>query len=180
MVGARHWTGDALNVAVDHLNHKLFHGSFFAFSRGRGAVGEDDRECYEALVGKDSLRFVPPPLSGSMGGAEALAWLERFGTHNILVATRLHAVILGVRLGVPTVALGYERKVSAFMERVGLEEFLVVSPEPKVIVGAIDLAIDSGPKFQEVRRRLIGEVKRDRAWRSAKLGAIANGRWADG
>ena len=51
--------------------------------------------------------------------------MQALATNQLVLGTRLHAALLAVAIGVPTVAIAYERKVQDAFVDLGLREFLV-------------------------------------------------------
>jgi colanic acid/amylovoran biosynthesis protein len=50
---------------------------------------------------------------------------DRYGEFELVVATRLHAAILALDAGTPTVAIAYEHKTNEVFERLGMPELVV-------------------------------------------------------
>ncbi|MET7818397.1 polysaccharide pyruvyl transferase family protein [Micromonospora zamorensis] len=110
---------------VDRLRQEGWLGTFLPMAFGRGAHGEDDRVIYERAF-RDRLDLDSTPLDGSRPLAGALRdWLQSLATNQLVLGTRLHAALLAVAVGVPTVAIAYERKVQDAFVDLGLSEYVL-------------------------------------------------------
>ncbi len=49
--------------------------------------------------------------------------MSQLGTVDSVIGTRFHTVLFGLKLGKPTIAIGYGRKHLALMEQLGVEEW---------------------------------------------------------
>lgn len=70
---------------------------------------------------------------------------------DLVVASRLHGVMLSHLRGLPVVAIHHDRKVEAHMEQMGLEELAVPVDEatPDRICGIVDRALDGRERIGE-------------------------------
>jgi polysaccharide pyruvyl transferase WcaK-like protein len=129
-------------------------GAFVPMAFGRGARGEDDRTAYAQLAG--SLDLLENPLHGNgLLGARLDGWLRALGGYGLLVGTRLHAVILAVALGVPTVAVAYERKVADTLTELGLARFVVTADVDAATLHRTAMAaVASAPEFTAAAARI--------------------------
>ncbi|SNS72345.1 Polysaccharide pyruvyl transferase family protein WcaK [Asanoa hainanensis] len=99
-------------------------GSFLPMAYGRGARGEDDAVHARALP--DLTDVVANPLDGSGSFDKGLDdWLRRVAARRLVLGVRLHATLLAVAMGVPTVAIAYERKVHDAFVDLGLGRYVV-------------------------------------------------------
>ena len=55
----------------------------------------------------------------------ANAAISRYGRYDVLVATRMHAALMGLLSGTPTIAIAYEAKTPGVFESLGLTEWVV-------------------------------------------------------
>jgi polysaccharide pyruvyl transferase WcaK-like protein len=120
--------GAAVSACVRRLNADGWSGAFLPMALGRGARGEDDRDVRLA----EPLGLVENPLTRAGNGVRPAGlaagldeWLRALGRHDLVVATRLHAAVMAIAVGVPTVAIAYERKVGDSLTDLGLERFVV-------------------------------------------------------
>jgi len=80
----------------------------------------------------------------------------------VIMGMRLHAVIMGINVGTPVIALSYAPKVLAVMKLIGYEEFCNTSLTPKkeVLAGQIQKAWDQSREFRQKVQPLHEELKR--------------------
>jgi polysaccharide pyruvyl transferase WcaK-like protein len=151
-------------------------GAFLPMAFGRGARGEDDRTAYAPLAG--SLDLLGNPLHGhGLLGARLDDWLRELGGHGLLVGTRLHAVIMAIALGVPTVAVAYERKVADTLTELGLERFVVAADVDADTLHRTALAaVASAPEFAAAAARIEHRGRVAREFVASTLGRPALGR----
>ncbi len=116
----------------DALTADGWSGAFLPMAFGRGARGEDDAVHAGALP--DLADVVANPLTGAGPFGPGLDdWLRRLAGQRLVLGVRLHAVLLAVAMGVPTVAIAYERKVHDAFVDLGLGRYVVgttVDPAP--------------------------------------------------
>jgi polysaccharide pyruvyl transferase CsaB len=74
---------------------------------------------------------------------QAMALIARM---DVVVAMRLHALILACLMNVPCIGLAYDPKVPAFLNLVG-QRCLPLDAEPQAVVDAIGLALDQRPQL---------------------------------
>jgi polysaccharide pyruvyl transferase WcaK-like protein len=166
---------DRLRVAVAGCARRLLHdgwtGAFLPMAFGRGARGEDDRAAYAPLAG--SLDVLENPLHAhGLLAARLGDWLRALGECGLLVGTRLHAVIMAIALGVPTVAVAYERKVGDTLADLGLERFVVAADvDADTLHRTAMAAIGSAPEFTAAASRIAS-----RGWVAREFVASALGR----
>jgi polysaccharide pyruvyl transferase WcaK-like protein len=55
----------------------------------------------------------------------ANAAISRYGRYDVLVATRMHAALMGLLAGTPTIAIAYEAKTPGVFQMLGLTEWVV-------------------------------------------------------
>ncbi|RZT82923.1 polysaccharide pyruvyl transferase WcaK-like protein [Micromonospora violae] len=139
-------------------------GTFLPMAFGRGAHGEDDRVIYDRAF-RDLLALDQTPLDGSQPLAGALrTWLQALATNQLVLGTRLHAALLAVAIGVPTVAIAYERKVLDAFVDLGLSEY-VVPPD-----------VDADTLYRKATQAAAAtEEFREAAARVAAQGRVAQG-----
>ncbi|MEV4534296.1 polysaccharide pyruvyl transferase family protein [Asanoa sp. NPDC049518] len=114
----------ALHGVVGALTADGWSGAFLPMAYGRGARGEDDAVHARALP--DLTDVVTNPLDGAAPFATGLDdWLRRVAERRLVLGVRLHAVLLAVAMGVPTVAIAYERKVHDAFVDLGLGRYVV-------------------------------------------------------
>ncbi|MBI5839211.1 MAG: polysaccharide pyruvyl transferase family protein [Chloroflexi bacterium] len=78
---------------------------------------------------------------------------------SVVLGMRLHALILGINVSTPIVALPYDPKVSALMKQAGLEAFCCdsISPNPEELAAKLKIARDNRKELQARMRTLGGE-----------------------
>jgi polysaccharide pyruvyl transferase WcaK-like protein len=148
-------------------------GEFLAMAHGRDANGEDDREIYEAAF-KDRLALAGNPLTlGGDFGVNLESWQRDLAGNRLVIATRLHAALMAAALGVPTVAIAYERKVLDAFVDLGLEKFVL---EPGCgaddIHGTALVAIQSTSSFAAAATRISEQAEVARGFVAATLGRL--------
>jgi hypothetical protein len=143
---------------VDGLRSQGWTGDFMAMAYGRDANGEDDREIYAADFA-DALGLATTPLDRTGSLATNLdAWLRELSTYRLMLGTRLHAALMAVAMGVPTVAIAYERKVHDAFVDLGLQQYLL-SPDcssAELLATALRAA-DNPEEFRRGRDRIVGQ-----------------------
>jgi polysaccharide pyruvyl transferase WcaK-like protein len=154
----------ALSECVSGLRSRGWDGDFMAMAYGRDANGEDDRELYAAdFAGSLSLATTPLDEAGTLSSTLD-GWLRGLGRYRLVLGTRLHAALMAVAMGVPTVAIAYERKVHDAFVDLGLQPFLV-GPDcsAEQLLSASLRAADHPDAFQRARERVIaqGQVARE-------------------
>jgi len=85
--------------------------------------------------------------------------LSLYARLHVVVATRLHAVLLGLVAERPTVALSYERKVQTLMREAELSPYCLEleNAEPKAVSAAIDAAAEHRQAITaQIGRRVAG------------------------
>ncbi len=97
---------------------------FLAMSRGHSATGEDDLGVHDRYFGP-STPAVPVVGPASTFADIVGTLVDEIAASDVLVATRLHAAVLGVVLGVPVVAIAYEQKVRVTMDGLGLGDWVL-------------------------------------------------------
>jgi hypothetical protein len=152
----------SLAGCANQLREDGLSGVFLPMAFGRGARDEDDRVIYRRAF-RDSMGLADNPLAGTRPFAESLAdWLAALTTHRVVIATRLHAALMSVALGVPTVAIAYERKVGDSFSDLRLSDF-AVGPDA-----------DSRTLYQTATLAMLSQAAFDQAAaRVAEQGAIA-------
>jgi polysaccharide pyruvyl transferase CsaB len=124
---------------------------------------EDGPFC-EALVEGlgDAGRLVKEPL-------RPREWRALLGRLDLVIAARLHALILAAAGGTPTLAVSYDPKVSALQKRLGAPD---LGPPEQLTAGrvaaAVTEALRSG-EAQAARRREVAAQLRDAAAQNASL-----------
>jgi polysaccharide pyruvyl transferase WcaK-like protein len=154
---------------VRQLERDGWTGAFLPMAFGRGARDEDDRTAYAPLAG--SLDLLENPLHGNGLLAPRLdGWLRALGAHGLLIGTRLHAVIMAIALGVPTVAVAYERKVGDTLADLGLERFAVAPDVDAVTLHRTAMAaVASQPAFAAAAARIASQGRAARAFVASVL-----------
>jgi polysaccharide pyruvyl transferase WcaK-like protein len=143
---------------LDRLVAEGWSGSFLPMALGSGARGEDDRASYEQHF-RDLMGAVPNPLSGPGPLAGALQpWLCTLAGYHLVIAARLHAALMAVALGVPTVAIAYERKVRDALGDLGLGGY-VTAPDagPEVLYRTVQAAVAAPEEFREAAARIAAQ-----------------------
>jgi hypothetical protein len=121
----------AVTGCAQRLRDEGWSGQFLPMAFGRKAAGEDDRSVHmrpgsggralgDVVTAADNPLAAPGPLAPGLAG-----WLRGLAAYDLVVGVRLHAVVLAVALGVPTVAVAYERKVHDSFVDLGLARFVV-------------------------------------------------------
>jgi polysaccharide pyruvyl transferase WcaK-like protein len=145
----------AASGCTELLRRDGWSGVFLPMAYGRGARGEDDSTIYDRAF-RDVMDVAASPLDGNGPLAGALdGWLASLATHRLVIATRLHAALLAVALGVPTVAIAYERKVHDAFVDLKLDRF-VVNPDvdSQTLYRAATTAAESTEAFREASVRV--------------------------
>jgi polysaccharide pyruvyl transferase WcaK-like protein len=145
----------SLAGCVERLRADGWTGAFLPMAFGRGAQGEDDRDIYDRAF-HDVLELAPNPLDGTGKLAAALdEWLGGLATYQLVIGTRLHAAVMAVALGVPTVAVAYERKVLDAFVDLKLSRF-VVPPDvdTDTLHRTATLAAESTEEFRAAAARV--------------------------
>ncbi|MFC7548035.1 polysaccharide pyruvyl transferase family protein [Plantactinospora sp. GCM10030261] len=148
----------ATSGCADRLRREGWSGTFLPMAFGRGANGEDDRVIYERAF-RGLLDLDSTPLDGSRPLAGALGdWLRSLATNQLVLGTRLHAALMAVALGVPTVAIAYERKVHDAFVDLGLADY-VMSPDvdAETLHQAATRAVASTEQFQQAAGRVAAQ-----------------------
>ena len=115
----------AIQGCTERLLRDGWSGQFLSMAYGRGAQGENDTTIYEREFSR-SMGLAPSPLDTEGPLSASLdRWLTGLAGHQLVLGTRLHAALLAVALGVPTVAIAYERKVNDAFVDLGLERYVV-------------------------------------------------------
>jgi len=160
-----------LAAAVDHLQALGLTGLAFPFALGRGTPGEDDR----AAMGEGALArlsVIEPPFEARPFGPAFAAWIDQVRACRIMVATRLHAAVIALALGVPVVAIPYERKVATTLTDLGLGGCLlragVAAPQVRT---AIDAALSRPVRVARAQAALADGAVEVRATLRQALGA---------
>jgi polysaccharide pyruvyl transferase WcaK-like protein len=144
--------GAAVTDCVRRLKRVGWSGAFLPMALGRGARDEDDRDVRLS----EPLDLVENPLTRGGRLAPALdGWLRALGGHDLVVAMRLHAAVMAIALGVPTVAVAYERKVGDSLADLGLERFVVAPDVDGTALHRTALAaVDSPEPFRAAAGRI--------------------------
>jgi polysaccharide pyruvyl transferase WcaK-like protein len=98
--------------------------SFVAMALGRGARRESDLAVHQEYFAK----WPVVPVVDIAGATFANMRSEIFaaiGSAHVVVAMRLHAAVIAILLGVPVIAIAYERKVRVTMEQLGQGQWVV-------------------------------------------------------
>lgn len=113
----------------------------------------------------DELEFVSAPASDTVD-----RFLAIVAGADLLIASRLHGVLLSLVAGTPTLALSYDRKVSALMENMGLsvhcidiEDFdpaQVVSGANAIDAIMVSLRSDIALRTRELAEQVQGQFNR--------------------
>ncbi|MFI5916321.1 polysaccharide pyruvyl transferase family protein [Dactylosporangium sp. NPDC051541] len=115
----------AIHGCGERLRADGWTGQFLSMAYGRGAQGENDTTIYEREFSR-VMELAPSPLdTGGPLSASLDRWLVTLAGNQLVLGTRLHAALLAVALGVPTVAIAYERKVNDAFVDLGLERYVV-------------------------------------------------------
>ena len=100
---------------------------FYGDAKFDGPIAEDIvADVRRQLPGMDESRVTVMP---ALTYAELMAAMAPCGT---VVATRYHNVICALKLGKPTISLGYSHKFVALMESMGQADFTAVAAAPDV------------------------------------------------
>jgi polysaccharide pyruvyl transferase WcaK-like protein len=104
--------------------------SFIAMALGRGARRESDLAVHQEYFAEWPL--VPViDIEGATFASMRSEVFAAIGSAHVVVAMRLHAAVIAVLMGVPVVAVAYERKVRVTMEQLGQGQW-VVDPDVSV------------------------------------------------
>jgi polysaccharide pyruvyl transferase WcaK-like protein len=164
----------SVTSCVDRLRGDGWSAAFLPMAHGRGAEGEDDRSIYRRDLYR-LMNAVPNPLEGNGLLTDGLDdWLHALAGHRLVLATRLHAALMAVALGVPTVAIGYERKVRDAFADLGLDRF-VVAPDvdSAALYQAAVRAAGSPGAFREASARIASQGKVAQEFVASVLGRVA-------
>lgn len=121
------------------------------------------RQFSNLLVEPDRAYMIEKPLNARF--IQAL-----IGRCSIILAMRLHALILGINAATPMVALPYDPKISHLMNQAGLEDFCCTSifPTPEELVTKLNSARDSQKELQ-VKMQALHTEREAKAKRNAAL-----------
>ena len=108
---------DALAATLDHLHDR--HEASLTFIPFRTAKGDDDREVAKAV--QQRLRSPATIVTTPAPGVNET--LGRLAEADLVIAMRLHAIIMATSIGVPSLALAYMPKVRDYMAEIGQECF---------------------------------------------------------
>jgi polysaccharide pyruvyl transferase WcaK-like protein len=162
----------AVAECAERFRRDRWSGAFLAMAYGRGARGENDGTVYEREY-RDTMELVPSPLDGRGPLAGALdGWLRTVATHRLVIATRLHAALLAVAVGVPTVAIAYERKVHDAFVDLGLGQFVVGAD---VDADTLHRVATTASVAREEFRRAAGRVVDQAAVARAYVASVVKG-----
>jgi hypothetical protein len=161
--------GAAMTACVRRLRQDGWTGAFLPMAFGRGARGEDDRTAAPPLA--DGLDQIDSPLrSNGLLATRLDGWLRELGAQGLVLGTRLHAVIMAVALGVPTVAVAYERKVGDAMADLGLARFVVAADvDADTLHRTAMRAVAAGPAFAAAAGRIADQGREARAFVASVL-----------
>jgi polysaccharide pyruvyl transferase WcaK-like protein len=159
--GAEVGLAASLSELVVRLGADGWSGEFLPMAFGRGATGEDDR-----AAGGPDLPVAPNPLAdGGRLGPGLDRWLRNLAGYGLVVGVRLHAVLMAVALGVPTVAIAYERKVADAFADLGLARFVVdPTADAATLHRAALAATTAGAEFAAARERVATAGRAARAF----------------
>lgn len=110
---------DAFAEALDHL--QAAHGAEVTFVPFRTRDMDDDREVCRRILGRMRHRDRADILDTEDPSVDGV--LRRLAGADLQIGMRLHAAVMAASLGVPSVAVAYLPKVSAFMAEVGQSTF---------------------------------------------------------
>jgi polysaccharide pyruvyl transferase WcaK-like protein len=111
----------AVDAAATALAARGLSGEFLVMARGRGAAGEDDLDAWRAHFSA-ALPPLQVPLARAVRPDDE--WIRILGSYRVVVAARLHAALLALHFGTPTVAVAHEEKISRTMAALGLGDFV--------------------------------------------------------
>jgi len=97
-------------------------------------------------TGGDAVSLTTLSLEDALGTLSSLS---------LLIASRLHACICGTSLGVPTLALAYERKVASYMQSIGAERWM----HSFAAVGNVDMLVNDICNLLEQRASVSWELR---------------------
>lgn len=82
---------------------------------------------------------------------------------DIFVGTRMHSNIFATSMGVPTVAIAYEKKTNGIMETVGLSDYVeeINDISAATLIGKIDRCIKNKETIREHLNKRIIEIRHD-------------------
>lgn len=104
--------------------------SFVAMALGRGARRESDLAVHRDYFREWPLVPVVDVETATFASMRSEIFAAIGGAY-VLVAMRLHAAVIATMLGVPVIAIAYERKVRVTMEQLGQGEW-VVDPDVSI------------------------------------------------
>jgi polysaccharide pyruvyl transferase WcaK-like protein len=117
--------GDEARAAYRAYIDKLGQFISFLYERGHGVrllIGDvSDIPVAEEVLAWLRERALPAPLFEEATTVEQL--LQQIAQTDLVVGTRFHTILLGLRLGRPAVSVSYERKNDVLMESMGLAEY---------------------------------------------------------
>ncbi|WP_326558383.1 polysaccharide pyruvyl transferase family protein [Micromonospora sp. NBC_01796] len=162
----------SIGGCLDRLQADGWTGDFLPMAFGQDAQGEDDRDIYRRAFG-NVLGLAGNPLNDREGTTLAGAldgWLTALAGYRLVIGTRLHAAVMAVALGVPTVAIAYERKVHDAFVDLGLGRF-VVGPDvdAETLHRTATAAAGSPAEFREAAGRVARQGRIAREFVTATL-----------
>ncbi len=136
---------------------------------------DDDRQAIERLRSR-----LPADLAGRIEACEpaedVAGAVEQYASCEVLLASRLHASILAMASGVPSLAVAYEPKVAGVLASIGLED-RVVAVDGSVSADQIArrlLQLREPPASEATREALAGTRDGFAAFDAALRGALAS------
>lgn len=82
---------------------------------------------------------------------------------DIFVGTRMHSNIFATSMGVPTVAIAYEKKTNGIMETVGLDNYVeeIDTIKSSTLIEKIDSCLANKEKIRTHLEKRILEIRKD-------------------
>ena len=122
-------------------------GARVSFVPFRAVEGDDDRQVaarVAALMDPETVTVIDDPAPG-IGDT-----IARLREADVVVGMRLHAAVIATTLGVPTVALSYAPKVSAYMDEVGLSDWCTDMGEVRAewVTERVESALDQRARLR--------------------------------
>jgi colanic acid/amylovoran biosynthesis protein len=113
---------------------------------------EDDLIVIDRVLRRlpDDLRPSVETLGAAEGIEEAVA---QFARADVLVSSRMHAAIMALFAGTPSLVVGYEEKVKGVFERLGLSDWVI---DPRAMPAGGELASSLAALANDSERRRIG------------------------
>ena len=141
---------------LQRLRDRGLGGQFLAMARGRGSKSENDIEVYDKYLRDDGLMLLDPLGSGLQFEQCLGTVVATIRCSRVVIATRLHAAIVSVAAGTPTVAIAYEYKVQKVFDDLGLCDYVqMLDDSREALLSRVEKAMGNPDEFLAARAILL-------------------------